>query len=478
MATQKIQHWYDYITINLYWFALNTRNGVLAPLLIPLLVQQFVGEQVKGAYVGTIRLWALMGAVLVQALMGILSDRSTSRWGRRRPFILGGTLGELAAFTLIGLITGMQGTSGFWALFAAYILSMFFSNTAQAAQQGLIPDLVPDEKKGRFSGVKALLEIPLPLVFISFIIGRLVSAGNLWAALLITMAVLLICMLVTMLVREQPATEAPFELKWKPFIRLVLMAGLFTGIIILAGEAVNRSIQLIQNLQHESSIYMIALAGTAGMLLAIGFGVWASIRIGIGPHTKRQKAFIWWVINRLAFLAAAVNVATFVLYYIQERFEEYPGNLAASPAAMVMMVVGVLILALAIPSGWLADRFGKRKLVAASGFIAATGTAAALLAPGISGLYIGGLFIGAGVGLFYPANWALGTEIVPNDQAGRYLGLSNLAGAGAGAVGAYIGGPIADNQGYVLVFAIFGVLFLVSTLALLGVRGYKEDQSN
>jgi MFS family permease len=253
------------------------------------------------------------------------------------------------------------------------------------------------------------------------------------------------------------------------------MAGLFTGIILLAGEAVNRSMQLIQNLQHESSIILIVLAGTAGMLLAIGFGVWASIRIGIGPHAKRRKAFTWWVINRLAFLAAAVNVATFVLFYIQERFEEYSGNLAASPAAIVLMVVGVLILALAIPSGWLADRFGKKKLVAASGLLAAFGTAAALLAPGISGLYIGGLFIGAGVGLFYTANWALGTEIVPDDQAGRYFGLSNLAGAGAGAVGAYIGGPIADNQGYVLLFTIFGLLFLVSSLALWGVRGYKES---
>jgi MFS family permease len=231
---------------------------------------------------------------------------------------------------------------------------------------------------------------------------------------------------------------------------------------------------VIQNLQHEDSIFLIALAGTAGMLLAIGFGVWASIRIGIGLHAKRRNAFTWWVINRLAFLAASVNVATFVLFYIQERFEEYPGNLAASPAARVMMVVGILILALAIPSGWLADRFGKRKLVAASGLLAAFGTAAALLAPGISGLYIGGLFIGAGVGLFYPANWALGTEIVPDDQAGRYFGLSNLAGAGAGAVGAYIGGPIADNQGYVLLFTIFGLLFLVSSLALWGVRGYKE----
>jgi predicted MFS family arabinose efflux permease len=48
--------------------------------------------------------------------------------------------------------------------------------------------------------------------------------------------------------------------------------------------------------------------------------------------------------------------------------------------------------------------------------------------------------------------------------------VSNLAGAGAGAVGAYIGGPIADNQGYVLLFAIYAALFLLSVVPLLGIR--------
>ena len=52
--------------------------------------------------------------------------------------------------------------------------------------------------------------------------------------------------------------------------------------------------------------------------------------------------------------------------------------------------------------------------------------------------------VGAATGVFFTTNWALGTDLVPKEAAGRYLGISNLAGAGAGAVGAYIGGPIAD----------------------------------
>jgi MFS family permease len=82
--------------------------------------------------------------------------------------------------------------------------------------------------------------------------------------------------------------------------------------------------------------------------------------------------------------------------------------------------------------------------------------------------------------MFFTTNWALGTDVVPKEEAGRYLGISNLAGAGAGAVGAYIGGPIADyftvrvpqnpSLGYLLIFAIYGGMFLLSALVLLKVR--------
>ena len=73
----KFLRWYDYILINIHWFSMTTRSNVLTPLVIPLLVQQFVGEETKGTYLGIIRLWALMAALLIQAITGILSDRTT-----------------------------------------------------------------------------------------------------------------------------------------------------------------------------------------------------------------------------------------------------------------------------------------------------------------------------------------------------------------------------------------------------------------
>jgi len=169
--------WYDYITINIYYLGLTTLSQTNG-LIFPLLVQQFVGETEQGSYYGTLRLWSLMVALLAQSAMGLLSDNSTLRWGRRRPFILTGTIFDLVFLVALAFLIGMEGTQGFGFLFILAILLMISSNTAHAAQQGLIPDLVPEEKHGRFSGVKAMFELPIPLLLVSFSIARLISQNG------------------------------------------------------------------------------------------------------------------------------------------------------------------------------------------------------------------------------------------------------------------------------------------------------------
>ena len=126
-------------------------------------------------------------------------------------------------------------------------------------------------------------------------------------------------------------------------------------------------------------------------------------------------------------------------------------------------------------------------MVALSGVVAMIGTLVLIMSPNMSVIYVGGCLVGAATGTFFTTNWALGTDIVPKKEAGKYLGISNLAGAGAGAVGAYIGGPIADYFtahvpqspaiGYLLIFAIYGALFLLSTLVLARVQGEFGDKT-
>jgi MFS family permease len=92
-------------------------------------------------------------------------------------------------------------------------------------------------------------------------------------------------------------------------------------------------------------------------------------------------------------------------------------------------------------------------------------------------MYVAGSIIGVATGLFMSGNWALGASLAPPLEAGRYLGISNLAGAGAGMIGSGMGGPVADwinrfqpGMGYFAIFACYAVLFLFSVVALRQVR--------
>ena len=360
--------WQDYITININWFAITARSQVLTPLVVPLLIQQFVGEANKGTALGNLRLWALMAALLIQALIGMLSDRNTSHLGRRRPFIIIGVTLEIIVITLIGFSAQLEGSLGYWVLFVLYIISMAGANISHAATQGFIPDLVPDEKKGLASGIKAIFELPLPLIFTSFVLAKMIERGNLWGGLIGLLLVMMISAAITMLVPEKPISPYLPKINWAPLIRLLIMTGVFTILILF-------------------------------------LGVLASLKISLGDEFRTHKSFLWWVINRLLFLVAANNLAGFMVFFLQEKFPEYSGLDIAGPAAKIIMYVGIFILLFALPSGWLADKFGKKLLCGAAGILVGIGAAIVIFSPEITGLiYIGASIAGAGLGLFYSAN--------------------------------------------------------------------------
>jgi Na+/melibiose symporter-like transporter len=298
----------------------------------------------------------------------------------------------------------------------------------------------------------------------------MIAAGNLWGGLIALCVVLFVCMAITMFAPEQPLKEKTSSLDWSPFLRLAMMTGAFTLLILAIGEGVQWFVGLASGLPATSALLLVGFIGVFGMLFTVLLGVWVSVRISIGSEIKDQRSFTWWVVNRLSFMIASTNLSGFMVFFLQEKFPELVGEKAAGPAVTIIMFVGIFILLVTIPSGWLADRFGKKLLITVAGLLVAVGTAVVVSAPGLSVIYVGACFVGAGVGLFYSANWALGTELVPKERAGHFLGIQNIAGAGAGAVGAYIGGTIADNMSYVLLMSIYGVMALISIFPLLGIK--------
>jgi len=85
-------------------------------------------------------------ALVAFPLSGALSDRTVSRFGRRRPWMLGGTVLFAVALVLLGLQTTMVGIGVFWSL------SLIGFCVLTAAITATISDQVPVNQRGFVSG--------------------------------------------------------------------------------------------------------------------------------------------------------------------------------------------------------------------------------------------------------------------------------------------------------------------------------------
>lgn len=466
--------WYDFITINTYSLGFNIVTGTITPVLLPFLVALIVPFEQKNTYLSYIRMPSLALAMFAQPAAGMLSDRCTHPLGRRRPYIIGGTLGTVLFLAVIG-ISPQLGDAAYVTLLIGIVLVQGVSNVALGATQGLIPDLVPTEQRGRASGVKAVMEL-LP-AFLIIPIGFLVDAGQTWLVLGIIGAALLAAMAVTVVaVRERPLLANLEDGVGERLLRLVALVAIFLGTTLLVTQLIKGggAWLAITGASVTAQAWALALGGLTGMVLSIVAGVYVSAWVGIGRDASRQRSFIWWVINRLFFLAAIGSIQGFAQYYLGDVLH-VPNPAAATTG--LLAVVGFFLVGSALSGGYLADRVGRKRLVALSALIAAMGTGVLLLVRDLPGAVVAASIIGAGTGVSLAANWAMGTDLAPPEEAGRYLGIANLAGAGAGIVGAGIGGPLADlgnalrpGLGYSVVFALYGLLFLLSAAALVRVK--------
>jgi Na+/melibiose symporter-like transporter len=175
--------------MNVYWFGLAFMWNGLHPIVLPALLLGLVPEALKNTYLGGLTFAGLVLAMVVQPLAGGLSDSTRSRWGRRRPWILVGTL---LALVFLG---GMALAGNFLGLLAAYLLLQLASNSAHGPAQGLIPDLVPEQQRGLASGIKNLFDM-LGLVVASLVAGQLMEAGSSALAFVAIGAVLAVSTLV------------------------------------------------------------------------------------------------------------------------------------------------------------------------------------------------------------------------------------------------------------------------------------------
>jgi MFS family permease len=236
---------------------------------------------------------------------------------------------------------------------------------------------------------------------------------------------------------------------------------------------------VVYSVTDTSSLpFITALSAGVGQLTAILIGVWIGAYIGLGKEIRQSHSFVWWIVNRLLFFTAVVGIYSFLLYFVKDMFN-LTTNEAAGVSSILSADVGAFLIVAALLSGIISDRIGRKGLLMLAGVLAAAALLLMVMLPSYVMLFISGALLGVAVGIFNTVNWALGTDLVPSDQAARYLGISNLAGAGAGMIASGIGGSLIDyvnlklpgsTAGYLAIFASFAALCVVSSVVLLAIH--------
>jgi MFS family permease len=198
---------------------------------------------------------------------------------------------------------------------------------------------------------------------------------------------------------------------------------------------------------------------------------WSDLRQQLHVDFKENTAYWWLIGQRLIFLVGIYGVQAFAQYYLRDVLKaENPVKTTGD--LMAALTIALVILALA--GGWMADRFGSKRMLYVAGAFTAVGMILFRLAQTPGMLLIYGSIVGAGIGLFLTASWALSNRLAPAGQAGKFLGLTNLATAGAGAL-SRLEGPLIDLgnnshpgawTGYTGMF-VFGAVCAVLSMVLL-----------
>jgi MFS family permease len=121
--------------------------GYFGPLqeLLPNQVQN-IDPAHKTTALGIVTAFGALVAVLVGPLAGAASDATSSRFGRRRPWIAGGALLGCAGLALLSGQHGLVGVTLGWCVAQAGL------NAMQAGLTAAVPDLVPVNQRGLVSG--------------------------------------------------------------------------------------------------------------------------------------------------------------------------------------------------------------------------------------------------------------------------------------------------------------------------------------
>ncbi len=395
-------------------------GGPILSLLLPAQVGVLDSAH-KVELLGVILTLGSLAGAITPPLSGALSDRTTSRLGRRRPWMLAGALGVVGGLLLAALFPSIP------VLAVAWIVLGGSGNLLLAALTFVLPDRVPEQQRSMASAIVSLATTVGGVVSLLFVTIVLNSTGQSFTA---AYAVL-----------------------------IVFIAVLAGGFILFYREP-----QLPKEVLPPFHL---------GAFLK---GFW------VNPRAYPDFAYAW--ITRFLMLLAFFTATSFAYYYLNDVIhytQLFPGQTAAEGVTIISSVLTVFSVIAALLGGFFSDRFQRRKpFVIAASALMGLGLLLLGLMHTWPAVIVAIILIGIGFGVYGAVDIALITQVLPSAEArGQHLGVMvvalNLAQFIAPAIGAVVINIFGANvvAGYSALYLIGAGLTLLGTLLVLPIKSVR-----
>src|SRR4051794_22034689 len=142
------------VRISMFWLGLTSIDAVVgAAIQSRIKFEHLVAAGPEGTSLAFVGALQFIFSVAIQPTVGSISDYASTRWGRRKPFIVGGALFD--ALFLVGIAS----SNTLLAIAAFATLLALSTNVARGPFQGYVPDLVPDKQVGTASSMVGLMQV-------------------------------------------------------------------------------------------------------------------------------------------------------------------------------------------------------------------------------------------------------------------------------------------------------------------------------
>jgi len=177
----------------------------------------------------------------------------------------------------------------------------------------------------------------------------------------------------------------------------------------------------------------------------------------------KEKEFMKLMFTSMFWWFGIGTLMSFFVLFAKESL-----HLPESSALIFMGLFTIILVAFAIPSGIIADKFGKKRILSLGVFLAALGLLIGAFSSNSILLYCAMGVTALGFGAILVLNFALTADLLPKGKEGKFMGLGNIFSAAPQAAAAPIMGFIISSfhNDYRMIFYIAPIALALGLICL------------